>query len=87
MVTNNNLFLFQKEHMESMETMKRHISVLAKTDKNEGELFLWKKMKLRFSSKFQRKWERETACIDLLKETLENLDEALSHIAQIKNKT
>ena len=73
--------------MESMETMKRHISVLAKTDKDEGELFLWKKMKLRFSSKFQRKWEREPACIDLLKETLENLDEALSHIAQIKNKT
>ena len=84
MLNSNNLSLFQKERMESMETMKQNISVLAKSDKNDGELSFWKRLKLRFSSKFQRKWERETACIDLLKETLENLDEALSHIAQIK---
>ena len=72
--------------MESMETMKQNISVLIKSGNNDVELSFWRRLKLRFSSRLQRKCQRETEFADLLKEAFENLDEALSYVAQIKNK-
>ena len=80
------MFLFQKERMGSMETIKQNISVLIKSDNNDGELSFWRRLKLRFSSRLQRKYERETEGADLLKEAFENLDEALSYVAQMKDK-
>ena len=72
--------------MESMETMKQNMSVLIKSGNNDVELSFWRRLKLRFSSRLQRKCQRETEFADLLKEAFENLDEALSYVAQIKNK-
>ena len=72
--------------MESMETMKQNMSVLIKSGNNDVELSFWRRLKLRFSSRLQRKCQREIEFADLLKEAFENLDEALSHVAQIKNK-
>ena len=80
------MFVFQKERMESMETMKQNMSVLIKSGNNDVELSFWRRLKLRFSSRLQRKCQRETEFADLLKEAFENLDEALSYVAQIKNK-
>ena len=80
------LFVFQKERMESMEKIKQNMSVLIKSDENDVELSFWRRLKLRFSSRLQRKHEREIACADLLKEAFENLDEAWSYVAQMKNK-
>ena len=59
---NNNVFIFQKERMESMETMNQNMSILIKSDKNNSELSFWRRLKLRFSSRLQRKRERETMC-------------------------
>ena len=69
-----------------METMKQNMSVLIKSGNNDVELSFWRRLKLRFSSRLQRKCQRETEFADLLKEAFENLDEALSYVAQIKNK-
>ena len=77
---------FQKERMESMETMKKNMSALIKSGNNDVELSFWRRLKLRFSSRLQRKCEREIECADLLKEAFKNLDEALSYVAQMKNK-
>ena len=66
--------------------MKQNISVLIKSGNNDVELSFWRRLKLRFSSRLQRKCQRETEFADLLKEAFENLDEALSYVAQIKNK-
>ena len=71
--------------MESMEAMKRSMSVIIKSEKNDAELLFWRRLKSRFSSRLQRKRERETECADLLKKAFENLDEALSYVAQMKN--
>ena len=80
----NNAFPLQKERMESMETIKQNISLLIKSDNSYVELSFWRRLKLRFSSRLQRRHERETECADLLKEAFENLDEALSYVAQMK---
>ena len=72
--------------MESMETMKQNMSVFIKSGNNDVELSFWRRLKLRFSSRLQRKCQREIQFADLLKEAFENLDEALSYVAQIKNK-
>ena len=80
------MFVFQKERMESMETMKQNMSVLIKSGNNDVELSFWRRLKLRFSSRLQLKCQREIEFADLLKEAFENLDEALSYVAQIKNK-
>lgn len=72
--------------MESMETMNQNMSILIKSDKNNCELSFWRRLKLRFSSRLQRKRERERECVDLLKEAFANLDETLSYVAQMKNK-
>ena len=80
------MFVFQKERMESMETMKQNMSVFIKSGNNDVELSFWRRLKLRFSSRLQRKCQREIQFADLLKEAFENLDEALSYVAQIKNK-
>ena len=85
-LTKKKLFVFQKERMESMEKIKQNMSVLIKSDENDVELSFWRRLKLRFSSRLQRKHEREIACADLLKEAFENLDEAWSYVAQMKNK-
>ena len=82
----NNAFPFQKECMESMETIKQNISLLIKSDNSYVELSFWRRLKLRFSSRLQRRHERETECADLLKEAFENLDEALSYVAQMRKK-
>ena len=72
--------------MESMETIKQNISLLIKSDNSYVELSFWRRLKLRFSSRLQRRHERETERADLLKEAFENLDEALSYVAQMKKK-
>ena len=72
--------------MESMETMKQNMSAFIKSGNNDVELSFWRRLKLRFSSRLQRKYQREIEFADLLKEAFENLDEALSYVAQIKNK-
>ena len=69
-----------------METMKQNMSVFIKSGNNDVELSFWRRLKLRFSSRLQRKCQREIQFADLLKEAFENLDEALSYVAQIKNK-
>lgn len=84
-LTNNNILLFQKERIESVETMKQNMSALIKSGTNEVELSFREKLKLRFSSRLQRKYEKEAKCTDLLKEAIENIDEALSNVAQMKN--
>ena len=75
-LTNNNILLFQKERIELVETMKQNMSALIKSGTNEVELSFREKLKLRFSSRLQRKYEREAKCTDLLKEAIENIDEA-----------
>ena len=69
-----------------METMKQNMSAFIKSGNNDVELSFWRRLKLRFSSRPQRKCQREIEFADLLKEAFENLDEALSYVAQIKNK-
>ena len=85
-LTTNNLFVFQKERMESVGILKQSLSVLTKSDKNDVELSFCRRQKLRFSSRFQRKCDYEIVSVDLLKEAFENLYDVLSHVAQMKNK-
>ena len=86
----------QKERLGCLEEIVKKISTIKSSfrkdiTKNVGSnndnnsLSTWKKLKLRFSSRYQRRQERKKSCI-LLNEALKNLANAMFQVAVINEK-